>query len=264
MKLKYIIGSCVLVVVGLLCTVFYYGFDPALLTKLSFYVNLANPYVRIVKVDEGLRKEEIADVIGNKLNWSEGDKRNFISAYFAKDSASLEGHYFPQTYFLDKDASPLQVSTTMFDEFSKQTSKIKKPKSKQIINEDTILKIASIIQREAAGKYDMKLISGIIWNRIFSGMKLQIDSTLQYAKGNEENGWWTEVDPADKKLKSAYNTYLYAGLPPAAISNPGLAAIDAAYNPTPTTCLFFLHDRNRQIHCAKTYEEHKQNIINYY
>ena len=210
--------------------------------------------MRIVRVEEGLRKEEIAQVVANKLDWGEQEKENFIN------SANIEGHYFPKTYLIYKDENPPEIVAMMLDEFNKATSKVKKPKSKQIINENTALKIASIIQREAAGKKDMNLISGIIWNRIFEGMKLQIDATLQYAKGSEEDGWWEPIVPEDKKIKSSYNTYLYVGLPPGAIANPGLDAITAAFNPQKTNCLFYLHDRNRKIHCTKTYEEHKKNI----
>ena len=251
---KYIIILPILLASVVLSVVFYYKFDPALLTKLSFYVNLANPSMRIVKVEEGLRKEEVAQVLEDKLDWTEKDKKDFIN------NANVEGHYFPKTYLIYKDEDPSVVSAVMLNEFSTQVSKIKKPKSKQIINEDMAIKIASIIQREAAGKNDMALISGIIWNRIFSGMRLQVDATLQYAKGNEEDGWWEEVNPEDKKIKSSYNTYLHVGLPPGAIANPGIAAINAAYNPQKTSCLFYLHDKKRRIHCAKTYEEHKRNI----
>ncbi len=243
---------------------YYYGFSPSLLTKLSFYQNLANPYVRIVRVQEGLRKEQVADLMAEKLDWTEAEKNNFINIHLALNTEDLEGRYFPKTYLIDKDESPADVTTLMFDEFDKQTEKIKKQKSKELINEDTIVKIASIIQRESNGKKDMKLISGIIWNRIFNGMKLQIDATLQYAKGTEEDGWWQKVDPEDKNIKSAYNTYIHGGFPPGAIANPGLAAIEAAYNPDKTSCLFYLHDRNKQIHCSKTYEDHKKNIDIYY
>lgn len=251
---KYFVIIPVLLAGIVFFVVFYYKFDPASLTDLSFYVNLANPYMRIVKVQEGLRKEEVADILAQKLDWQEQDKQNFI------DSANVEGHYFPKTYLIFKDADPSAVTSTMTSEFDKQVSKIKKPKSTKVISEETAIKIASIIQREAGGKKDMALISGIIWNRIFNGMKLQVDATLQYAKGNEEDGWWEEVTPADKKIKSSYNTYLHEGLPPGAIANPGLDAIYAAYNPQKTNCLFYLHDDNRKIHCAKTYEEHKKNI----
>lgn len=251
---KYIIILPVLFALIISSIVFYYKFDPSLLAELSFYANLANPSMRIVRVEEGLRKEEVAQILEDKLDWDEKDRIDFLK------SAKVEGHYFPKTYLIYKDEEPSVVSATMLDEFSTQVSKVKKPKSKQIVNEDTAIKIASIIQREAGGKSDMALISGIIWNRIFNGMKLQVDATLQYAKGNEEDGWWGEVNPEDKKIKSSFNTYLHEGLPPGAIANPGIAAINAAYNPKKTSCLFYLHDKKRRIHCAKTYEEHKKNI----
>ncbi|MFA6177536.1 MAG: endolytic transglycosylase MltG [Candidatus Paceibacterota bacterium] len=254
---KYIFTLLFLFALLIFSLVFYYKFDPSVLTRLSFYMSLANPSMRIVKVEEGLRKEEVAQVVANKLGWNTQEKEDFIK------SANVEGYFFPKTYLIYKDDNPSTVKTTMLDEFNKQVSKVKKPKSKQTINEDTAIKIASIIQREAAGKKDMNLISGIIWNRIFNGMKLQIDATLQYAKGSEENGWWQQVDSKDKKIDSSYNTYLHAGLPPGPIASPGLAAISAAYNPQKTKCLFYLHDKNRKIHCTSTYEEHKKNIETY-
>ncbi|MBI2630757.1 endolytic transglycosylase MltG [Candidatus Nomurabacteria bacterium] len=255
--IKSIILLLVLLASVILPVFFYYKFDPALLSKLSFYISLANPYVRIVRVQEGLRKEEVAEVVAGKLDWDNIKKEAFMN------SVKVEGHYFPKTYLIYKDADPALVGASMAQEFTAQVSKIKKPKSGKIINENTALKVASLIQREAAGKQDMALISGIIWNRIFKGMKLQIDATLQYAKGSVEEGWWEEVDSADKKIKSSYNTYLYEGLPPGAIANPGINAIRAAYNPQKTECLFYLHDKNRKIHCAKTYEQHKKNINMY-
>jgi len=264
MKLKHLFIVLFFLVSALLGIVYYYGLDPALLTKLSFYENLANPNIYIVRVPEGLRKEEIAEIMADRLSWDESEKNDFVNIHLALNSTNLEGHYFPKTYLINKNENPSAVSATMFDEFSQKTAKIKKSKVAQIINEDTAIKIASIIQREAGGKNDMKLISGIIWNRIFDGMKLQIDATLQYAKGSEEKGWWEQVNPEDKKIKSSYNTYLYEGLPPGAIANPGVDAIFAAYNPQKTNCLFYLHDKNRKIHCAVTYEEHKKNIEKYY
>ena len=262
MKLKYFFLIFVLFLSVIFGVVKYYHLDPSFMARLSFYANLANPDIKIIKIQEGLRKEQIADLVGKKLNWNEEQKYQFTNLHTTEER-SFEGHYFPATYFLSKDDSPSEVGETMFQEFNKKTSAIKL-KSKDVLNEQTILTIASIIQREAGGKHDMALISGIIWNRIFSGMKLQMDATLQYVKGSEVDGWWREVRPEDKKLTSLYNTYIHKGLPPSAIANPGLAAISAAYNPQKTKCLFYLHDRNRQIHCAVTYEEHKRNIQTYY
>ncbi|MCK9186801.1 endolytic transglycosylase MltG [Candidatus Gracilibacteria bacterium] len=263
-KLKLTIVFIVLGFGAVVSLLVYYSLDPALLTKLSFYLDLANPAVRIVRVQEGLRKEEIANVMADKLGWDEKAKNDFINAHLAMNTDNQEGHYFPETYLINKDEGPSVVSATMFEEFDKETGKIKQPKSTQIINPEMALKIASIIQRESNGKVDMRLISGIIWNRIWSGMKLQIDATVQYAKGNAEDGWWKQVNKGDTKIDSPYNTYLYVGLPPGAIANPGLDAIAAAYNPQKTECLFYLHDKRGQIHCSKTYEQHKRNIEIYF
>lgn len=248
---------------GLVGMMNHYNFDFSLLGSLEFYQNLANPSIRIVNVQEGLRKEEIAEVMANKLGWTDVEKEDFIFAHLALNSDNLEGRYFPKTYMLSKDEDPLGVTAEMLKQFNKESSKIKKQKTMQVVNQDTAVKIASIIQREAGGKSDMKLISGIIWNRLWKGMKLQMDATLQYAKGSEEEGWWMRVNSSDKNINSPYNTYKQEGLPPSAIANPGLAALDAAYNPQKTSCMFYLHDKYRQIHCAKTYEEHKRNIKKY-
>ncbi|MFZ2620896.1 MAG: endolytic transglycosylase MltG [Minisyncoccia bacterium] len=264
MKWKYVVGLGIVVAGSFIGMMLYYNLDWSLLSSLSFYENLANPSMRIIRIQEGLRKEEIAQVVGDKLGWDDKEKSQFINAHLVMNTTNLEGEYFPKTYMISINDSPTDVTSTMLHEFSVQTSSIKKPKSTQIVNQDTAVKIASIIQREAGGKSDMKIISGIIWNRLFNGMKLQIDATLQYAKGSEEDGWWEQVTPEDKKIDSIYNTYLHTGLPPSAISNPGLAALEAAYNPQKTSCLFYMHDKKGKIHCAKTYEEHKKNIEKYY
>lgn len=262
-KWKYTIGLFFISGLSLVSMMTYYKLDYSLLTSLSFYENLANPSMRIVRIQEGLRKEEIADIFAQKLGWNDFRKEQFINAHIALNSDDLEGRYFPKTYMILKDEDPMGVTSTMLHEFNKETSTIKKPKNSLVMNQDTIIKIASIIQRESGGKSDMKLISGIIWNRLFDGMKLQMDATLQYAKGSEEDGWWRQVYSADKNIESSYNTYKYSGLPPTAISNPGLAAIDAAYNPQKTSCLFYLHDKRGKIHCSSTYEGHKANIKKY-
>jgi len=261
---KLFLGAFIGMLAVMLLSIFYYKFDSNLLTRLSFYVNLANPSMKIVRVQEGLRKEEIAEILVKKFGWTDIEKNDFIHAHVSLNTQDLEGRYFPKTYMMNKDINPQQASESMFQEFIKQTDKIKISESQEIMNEDTVLKIASLIQREAAGKSDMRLISGIIWNRIFDGMRLQIDATLQYAKGSEENGWWGRVKSEDKKIDSEYNTYKIEGLPPGAIANPGIEAIKAAYNPQETDCVFYLHDRKRRIHCTKTYDEHKANIEKYY
>ena len=255
MKLKYVITLFLVSLAVLVGLMYKYNLDWRLLSSLSFYENLANPSVKVIQIKEGLRKEEVVDILVNKFGWDENQRNDFNNAHLAYAKESFEGH------LIHKDSDPLVVSKTMTDEYRKKVGSVKKAKTTKIINENTALIIASLIQREAGSKSDMKLISGIIWNRVFKGMKLQIDATLQYAKGDEDL-WWPQVNPEDKKIDSLFNTYIYS-MPPAPIANPGLSAIEAAYNPQKTNCLFYLHDKNRQIHCSSTYEGHKKNIQRY-
>jgi len=221
---------------------------------------LENPYMEWVTIPEGLRKEEIAAVFKDKLGWSETDKGRWISDYTALDFDHTEGVYFPDTYLIPKNESPFDVAKRLRARFEEKFASYADDAAKQNIKWTTVLKLASLIQREAAGKNDMPLIAGILWNRLNIGMRLEVDATLQYIKGNEQVGWWPKVIPSDKQIDSPYNTYKFKGLPPHPISNPGIDAISAALNPAKTDCLFYLHDGKGDIHCAKTYSGHKENI----
>ena len=112
----------------------------------------------------------------------------------------------------------------------------------------------------------MRIISGIIWNRLFANMNLQIDATVQYAKANKAsvNSWWPAVLPRDISIKSPYNTYTNPGLPPTPIANPSVAAILAALNPVSTPCFYYFHDKMGQFHCSTTYAEHVALLKKYY
>lgn len=262
-NLKFYIGSILMIFSIIISFLFYFGFEAKEILDFSLYQNLANPSMRVVKVYPGLRTEEVARVFYKTLDWTEAEVAEFALANSATQTPPLEGKLLPKTYVMHKDASPKEVKEIMLSEFEKAFEKIKNKSKKKVVNEEIIIKIASIIQREASGKKDMALISGVIWNRFWLDMKLEMDSTLQYAKGSEEAGWWKTVSPKDKKIDSPYNTYLHKGFPPGAISNPSIDAINAAYNPQKTECLFYIHDKKKRIHCAKTYEEHKQNIDQY-
>lgn len=233
---------------------------------VAFYSNMANPSMRFVRVIPGMRKEEIAEMYGKTFAWNDQNKEAFLNAAGFETGTNIDGYYLPGNYWFKKNVGGSEVGQDMVDNFNKTIEKEVLSKKtgnlKKNINVDTAVRIASIIQREAAGKHDMRLISGIIWNRMFAGMNLQMDATLQYAKGTSTN-WWPQVKSADKYLESPFNTYKYKGLPPTAIANPSVAAIEAAYNPQKTSCIFYIHDNNRQIHCTADYEVHKKNIEKY-
>lgn len=226
----------------------------------------STPYMKWVVIPEGLRKEEIGERLAKTLGWDEKQLHDWTYTYTAMDYDHLEGVYFPDTYLIPVDESDLDVANRLRRRFDEEFAPYMTKFLKQNVKWTTALKIASIVQREAAGKEDMPLIAGILWNRLLKDMKLEVDATVQYARDDRDNlttGFWKPITPADKEIDSKYNTYKYTGLPPFPISNPGLDAIDAVLNSAETDCLYYLHDSNRQIHCAKTYKEHLANIEKY-
>ncbi len=215
---------------------------------------LHNPQYLWVTVSPGMRKEQIAEKLKEKFNWTDSQMRGFEDY--------PEGTYYPDTYLIDKVAGGAGAAKKMNDRFNEMFAPLAPKFLEQNIKNDTAIKIASLIQREAGGKDDMPLIAGIIWNRLLKNMLLQIDASNQYAKGTSGN-WWPPIYGSDLRDDNPYNLYFYKGLPPTAISNPGLPAIEAVLNPEETECFFYLHDRSKQIHCSVTYEEHLENIENY-
>ena len=230
----------------------------------DIFRSLANPSLRYVTVAAGMRKQEIADLVGDKLDWDTVEKRELVNVNIDLNQDDLEGKYFPGTYLFPEDANPQQVGEAMVANYDKEIAVLKKKYPNSKVNYDTALLIASIIQREAAGKQDMRLISGIIWNRIFDGMSLSMDATVQYARGKTDDGWWAPISASDiRTIDSPYNTYKNDGLPPTPISNVSADALDAALNPQKTSCLFYIHDNKHRIHCSATYAGQLQNIQTY-
>lgn len=211
-----------------------------------------------------LRKEQVGEILANALGWSENDLKKWNTVYTDTTPEYFEGVYYPDTYLIPIDESGDQVAKRLINRFNEKFAPFAEKYIAANIRWVTGLKIASLIAREAAGLNDMKLISGIIWNRLDKGMPLQIDATMQYTLGkNKEGKWWGSIVLDEKQNDSLYNSYLHKGLPPTPICSPNIDYIEAALNPEETDCLFYLHDHFKQIHCAVTYEEHLQNIKKY-
>jgi len=224
----------------------------------------SEPQLKWITIPEGLRKEEIGERLGKELNWSGEELEKWKTTYTAMEFDYREGVYFPDTYLIPTDENGLATAKRMTIRFNERFAGYPEKFTQKDILWTTALKIASIVQREAAGKEDMPLIAGVIWNRLLNDQALEIDATVQYARGKLEDKWWAPIKASDiREIDSPYNTYKNKGLPPTPISNPGIDAIDAVLNPTETDCFYYLHDPSRIIHCAKTLEEHEMNIEEY-
>jgi len=194
-----------------------------------------------VTFPEGFTLQQIAQRLGEVVKsvkesdflTKTGDTSTEISAvrsvYQPDSVTSLEGLLFPDTYLISGDETATQVAQQML--------KLMERVGRQEGLDDSfnavgltpyeVLTIASIIEREAKVPEDRAKISRVIYNRLALGMPLEVDATLLYKQNPELP--FVEL----KAIDSPYNSYLYSGLPPSPISNPGRAAIKAALNPAP-------------------------------
>lgn len=211
-----------------------------------------------------LRKEQIGEILAESLGWEDEELVKWNTVYTESKPEYTEGVYYPDTYLIPVDETGEDVARRMINRFNEKFTPYADDYIAQNIRWTTGLKIASLIAREAAGAEDMHLVSGIIWNRLNIDMPLQIDATMQYTLGKNKDGlWWGAIDIREKKKDSPYNSYLYKGLPPTPICSPSIDYIEAALHPTETSCLFYLHDSDKQIYCAETFDEHRENIKKY-
>lgn len=198
-------------------------------------------------------EKEFFDIIKKKFDYNFlGDKPG---AY------DLEGYLFPDTYRVYKNASCEDVIVKFLDNFSNklddQIIKDIKSQNKTIFE---IITMASVVEKEVRSTDDMKIVSGIFWDRIKNGQALESCATLAYILGENKDQYSYE----DTRIDSAYNTYRNKGLPPSPIANPGLNAIKAAVYPEYTDYNYFLTDpETSNTVFSKTFEEHKKNKLKY-
>ncbi len=210
-----------------------------------------------VTVPEGWNVYQISDELGTRIP-------RFDTAGFLAYAKGDEGYLFPDTYFISPLATPQTVISTMRANFDTSTATlmpaIENFETTQHVSLADIITMASILEGEAKTTTDREIVAGILWKRLTLGMPLQVDSTFMYINGKNTY----QLSAADLKIDSPYNTYIYAGLPPTPINNPGLDSITSAISPTATNnYLYFFSGRDGTMHYAVTYADHLKNIAKY-
>lgn len=216
------------------------------------------------------QSEELLELIGfpqvdYRANKEMPAPKNYAASFdFLKDKPtyySLEGYLFPDTYRIFKDATLDDIVLKMLNNFDKKlTPEIREDIKKQGKTIYETITMASLLEKEVKTEEDMKIVSGIFWDRIKNKQALESCATLAYVLGVNKPQYTTE----DTKIDSFYNTYQNRGLPPGPISNPGLKAIKAAIYPEYTEYNYFLSrpDTGETVF-SKTYEEHNRNKAKY-
>ena len=183
------------------------------------------------------------------------DISNYKDSYeFLNDKVSLEGFLFPKTYDVTVKYTAQNVVEMLMTQYQLETQPLdwSFATENNFSNYD-ILKVASLIEREAYIPEERPLIAAVIYNRLKINMLLQIDASVRYALDK----WDGIVTYGDLKIDSPYNTYKYAGLTPTPICNPGLAAIKAALAPANVDYLYYVvvNEKTHQHKFSKTFEE---------
>ena len=234
----------------------------------------SNSTANRITVAEGLTLQKTAAAVEQQTSISASDflaqakASNYVSSYpFLAEAAndSLEGFLYPKTYDFDgREVTADAIIRDMLDQYAVEItdvdlagarSKIKSAYNLDLTNYD-ILKVASIIEREAISDTDRPLVASAIYNRLRDGMALQSDATMGYVTGGE-------VTAEDLTKESPYNTYLNQGLTPTPICTPGLEALKAAADPATTNYKYFLIIENGSYSnhtFSETYEEHERAI----
>ncbi|MEI6512053.1 MAG: endolytic transglycosylase MltG [bacterium] len=219
-----------------------------------------------VVIPEGYRYTQIAKRLAHHKICNEDEflKLAVNPKIFSKEikiplpSNSVEGYLFPDTYRMTPGIGARAAMKMMLEQTEKVYMKMAPELNRTKRSFHEVLTIASMVEREARFEEDRPLIASVIFNRLKINMKLDIDATVQYMLGE---GWKPVLFFSDLRVDSPYNTYLYKGLPPGPIANPGIKCIEATLKPTKTAYLYYvampdghhifsssLQEHNRAIH----------------
>ncbi|MDA8353437.1 MAG: endolytic transglycosylase MltG [Firmicutes bacterium] len=223
-----------------------------------------------VTIPEGYTVEQIAERMEENTQVT---KEQFIKAVEKKDydyaflkeipenpkrRYRLEGYLYPSTYNIPKRATATDMVNMMLGQFEKKMKEhgvLQKLKQKNLTLDQWVT-IASIVEREGQAKKELPKIAGVIYNRLNQEMRLQVDATVQYARGKQK----ARLSYDDLEVENAYNTYRNDGLPPGPIANPGEKALVAAIEPDKHSYLYYVtkKDGTGEHYFAETFEEHRK------
>ena len=231
----------------------------------------------VVTIREGVRAEEIADLMEDKGIMSREEFLEAIQASYdfivlrSKPSGQdLNGYLFPETYFFGRAQTPEEIVQQILTTFDERFNEELRQEATNVgLSVYSVLKLASIVEREAVVPEERPIIASVFLRRLRLGWPLEADPTVQYALANDpanvaEYGYWKEnLTTQDLEVDSPYNTYRNVGLPAGPIANPGLDSILAVIRAEQTNYLYFVAKPDGSHAFAETLEEHLQNIQEY-
>jgi peptidoglycan lytic transglycosylase G len=198
---------------------------------------------RVQTVAEIARRESHRKVKLSQQSYLAATRQPRSIPGFGSKKLALEGFLFPDTYDFDRTSTSAQLVQAQVQEFVTKwkTLNLSYARSKNLTPYD-VLKIASMIEKEAVAPGDRPKVARVIYNRLHLGMTLGMDSTIRYALHIPGTQSLTQ---SELQNPTPYNTRLHPGLPPTPIANPGLASLQAAAHPANGPWLYFVAEPDK-------------------
>ncbi len=217
-----------------------------------------------VTIPEGYTAREIARALADRsLGTEDGFAEYFLGHSLRLPGGStvtLEGVLFPSTYLVPTSASPADVAKILTDEFLRRLPPDAEQKARRLgLTVPQVVTLASLIEREAKADDERRLMAGVYYNRLRIGMPLEVDATIEYTFAHHKD----VITQADLARDSPYNTYKHIGLPPTPIANPGRPSLLAAFDPEPSSYLFYVYKGDGHHAFSRTLAEHTANVARY-
>ncbi len=215
-------------------------------------------------VREGLRLAEVADlaeaelgVPGDSFVAAAEDRELLAGLSLPPGATSAEGYLFPTTYLLPLRIGARELVRVMTHQFVEQWSPEWQARLDSLhLSRHDLVTLASIVEAEVRYDPDRPFVSAVYQNRLKRRMRLEADPTVSYAYGRRLKRVWEK----NLAVRSPYNTYLHAGLPPGPIGQPGRASLVAALYPADVPFLYFVAQPDGKHIFSTTYAEHEAAI----
>ena len=183
---------------------------------------------------------------------------DFPSETEGEGAYRLEGFLFPDTYEFYVGMQGSSAINKLLDNYRRKISEEMYSRAEELgMTMYDVLKVASLIEKEAANDEERMLIASVIYNRLNAGMVLGIDASVLYPYNDHEGAPTREMLEKD----DPYNTRIRTGLPPTPICNPGLSSISAALDPADTNYYFYALDTESGVHKFFTNETEFNNFV---
>jgi len=229
---------------------------PAYMTidEIIAKLNAGNVYQRRFKILEGWNSDKIMKMM---------DNTPYLTGKI--DTMPAEGSIFPDTYFYIRGMERSHLIAQMQNKMTMILSEIWRGRQDNLpykTSQDLLI-MASIIEKEAAHDDERAKIASVFINRLRRNMRLQSDPTVFYGLISDKRDKIALLSRSDLSSRHKWNTYIHRGLPPTAITNPGLASLQAAAHPSQTDYLYFVADGKGRHYFAKTLNMHNKNVQTY-